>query len=150
MTLFPPGGWFGVGIWKAKTEANLGTLWRSAWQMGASMIFTIGHRYKRQASDVVGAWKRVPFFQYADWQAFEVGRPFSCPLVGVEMGGEPLAGFTHPPHALYLLGAEDHGLAPEVLTRCTHRISIESVRYESYNVAVAVSLVLYSRMLQLS
>lgn len=34
--------YFAIGIYHPKTEMNMGTLWRSAYQLGASYIFTIG------------------------------------------------------------------------------------------------------------
>ena len=46
-------GFFGVGIENTKTHQNIGTLWRSASIMGASFMFTIGKRYKKQASDTM-------------------------------------------------------------------------------------------------
>ena len=33
---------FGIGIQNGKTPENLGVLWRSAQNLGASFIFTIG------------------------------------------------------------------------------------------------------------
>ena len=46
-------GYFGVGVVKPKHEENVGTLWRSAWQMGADFIFTVSARFKYEASDTV-------------------------------------------------------------------------------------------------
>ena len=40
-------GFFGIGIENAKNEYNIGTLWRSAYLMGASFIFTVNTRYKK-------------------------------------------------------------------------------------------------------
>ena len=34
-------GYFGIGILGGKNEANQGTLWRSAWQLGAAFTFTV-------------------------------------------------------------------------------------------------------------
>jgi hypothetical protein len=42
---------FGIGILNGKTPENLGVLWRSAQNLGASYIFTIGNRYAKQACD---------------------------------------------------------------------------------------------------
>ena len=36
-------GYFGIGIQNGKTPENLGVLWRSAQNFGASFIFTIGN-----------------------------------------------------------------------------------------------------------
>ena len=52
-------GYFGIGIQNAKTDENIGTLWRSAFIMGASFIFTIGKRYKKQATDTPKSWKNI-------------------------------------------------------------------------------------------
>ena len=34
-------GYFEIGIYNGKTEVNMGTLWRSAYQLGASGIFIV-------------------------------------------------------------------------------------------------------------
>lgn len=138
-------GFFEIGIVRGKCPANVGTLWRSAFQMGASGIFTIGKRYTNQCSDTVKAYRHIPCREYLDFDAFIASLPHSCPIVAVEMGGKPLATFTHPESAVYLLGAEDHGISPVMLSRCHHVVSLPAVRTESYNVAVAGSLVMYDR-----
>jgi tRNA(Leu) C34 or U34 (ribose-2'-O)-methylase TrmL len=55
--------YFEIGIYHPKTRNNVGTLWRSAYQLGASGLFTIGRRYERQSSDtwhygwiILGFW----------------------------------------------------------------------------------------------
>lgn len=141
-------GFFEIGIFRGKTPANIGTLWRSAYQMGATGIFTIGKRYPQQGSDTVKAFKHIPLREYADWDDFMSKIPCSCPVIGVEMGGKPLPGFTHPESCIYVLGAEDHGIPPKDLARCHHVVSLPSARTESYNVAVAGSLVMYDRMVK--
>ena len=138
-------GYFEIGIYNPKTADNVGTLWRSAYQLGASGIFTIGARYKKMASDTYKTPKQIPLRAYDTIEQFLEVRPHGALLVGVEMGGEPLAQFKHPKNAVYLLGAEDHGLPPRVLEMCNHVVSLEAVRFASYNVAVAGSLVMYNR-----
>jgi len=140
-------GYFEIGIFHPKTGMNVGTLWRSAMQMGAAGVFTIGRRYARQSSDTCGTERHIPLRHSLDWDAFVAQRPIGAQLVGIEMGGRSLAGFTHPDRAIYLLGAEDHGLPDTVLATCQSVVSIESVRQASYNVAVAGSLVMYHRLL---
>ncbi len=58
-------GFYGIGIMHGKHDHNIGTLWRSAYIMGASFIFTLGRAYKPQTSDVVSTWTRIPLFHYA-------------------------------------------------------------------------------------
>ena len=38
-------GYFGIGVVGGKTAANQGTVWRSAYQLGAAFTFTIGARF---------------------------------------------------------------------------------------------------------
>lgn len=141
-------GYFGIGIVRGKTAGNHGTLWRSAFQLGAAFIFTVGKRYGgwEKSSDTYDTARRVPCFDCADWASFAEVRPFGAPLVGVEMGGVPLSEFSHPDCCIYVLGAEDGGLPRHVQEACTHLVSIPALRDESYNVAVAGSLVMYDRM----
>jgi len=138
-------GYFEIGIYNCKTPANLGTLWRSAFQLGASGVFVIGNRFHKQASDTVKAWRHIPLRQYNDFEHFLSCRPYDCTLVGVEMGGRELSGYGHPERAIYLLGAEDSGLPKHIREKCQSILSLEAVNTQSYNVAVAGSLVMYHR-----
>jgi tRNA G18 (ribose-2'-O)-methylase SpoU len=139
-------GYFEIGIYHTKTEFNMGTLWRSAYQLGASGIFTIGRRYKKQSSDTYKVFRHVPLRHYADFNDFQTHRPLGAILVGIEMGGIPLSEFSHPQRAIYLLGAEDHGLPEKILEQCNMVLSLESIGPLSYNVAVAGSIVMYHRV----
>ena len=138
-------GYFEVGIYHPKSEQNIGTLWRSAYQLGAAGLFVIGRRYRRQPSDTYNAVLHTPLREYLTLDEMLAHRPVHAVLVGVEMGRTPLRTFIHPAQAIYLLGAEDHGLPPEILSRCNQVVSLESVGQASYNVAVAGSIVLYHR-----
>ena len=142
-------GYFGIGVMGAKTQSNVGTVWRSAYQMGASFLFTIGQRYRSQATDTVNAPTRIPLFELDDWTAFAKFAPRGCQWVAVEMGGTPLEEFDHPTDAVYILGSEDQGVPNSIVRACHHVISLDSVNYASYNVAVAGSLVMYDRMIKM-
>lgn len=137
---------FEIGIYHTKTEANVGTLFRSAFQLGASGIFTIGKRYRQQASDTPKSMRQIPLRHYIDFEDFSAHRPMNAVLIGVEFGGVTLSEFKHPKQAIYLLGAEDHGLPDDIQNRCNQIISIESINMQSYNVAVAGSIVMYDRI----
>ena len=138
-------GYFEIGIFHGKTPANLGTLWRSAYQLGAAGIFIINHRFYRQSSDTQKAYRHIPLREYRDFAHFLDARPYDCLLVGIEMGGRDLSGYHHPERAIYLLGAEDHGLPKQITDKCQSIISLESVNTQSYNVAVAGSIIMYHR-----
>ena len=49
---------------------NVGTLWRSAYQLGSAFIFTVGHRYETVPTDTLKTPLRLPQYELADWSAF--------------------------------------------------------------------------------
>jgi tRNA G18 (ribose-2'-O)-methylase SpoU len=136
---------FEIGICYTKNKINVGTLWRSAYQLGAYGIFTIGERYKQQPGDTVKSTRHIPLRHYLTFKEFQQNRPEQAVLIGVEFGGIPLNEFVHPKQAIYLLGAEDFGLTDEVISKCNTIVSIEAVNLQSYNVSVAGSIVMYHR-----
>ena len=138
--------YFEIGIYNTKTETNVGTLWRTAYQLGASGIFTIGKRYRHQRSDTPKSPRQIPLRHFENFECFDLHRPSGAVLVGVEMGGTKLKNFAHPKQAIYLLGAEDYGLPKKILNECNCLVSLEAIRLASYNVAVAGSLVIYDRV----
>ena len=138
--------YFEIGIFHTKIEQNVGTLWRSAFQLGAAGVFTIGKRYDKMSSDTYHTTKNIPLRHYLTFDDFILNLPVDAVLVGIEMGGEPLSEFHHPKNAIYLLGAEDNGLPPDVMEKCNKIVSLQAVRQPSYNVAVAGSLVMYDRL----
>jgi tRNA G18 (ribose-2'-O)-methylase SpoU len=125
---------------------NIGTLWRTAYQLGAAGVFTIGKRYKKQASDPFQVPRHIPLRNYADFDTFLQNRPSGALLVGIEQDGTALTTFDHPPQAVYLLGAEDYGLPAQVIEKCHAIVSLEAMIRSSYNVAVAGSIVMYDRV----
>lgn len=142
-------GYFGIGVYHPKTEENIGTLWRSAYLFGASFIFTIGKRYKKQSSDTSNTYAHVPLLNYMTYEDFYQHMPFSCPLVCVELTDKalPLDTFIHLERGVYLLGAEDHGL-PESITDSKTTVIIPSGKKFSLNVATAGSIVMYDRFIK--
>ena len=138
-------GYFEIGVFNLKTGANLGTLWRSAYQLGAAGIFTIGRRYHKQSSDVHSAYKSIPLRSFLDFDSFLLARPTGAVLVGVETGGVSLSKFRHPERAVYLLGAEDVGLPQYILEKCQQVVTLDTLQSYPYNLAVAGSIVMYHR-----
>ena len=141
-------GFFGIGLWNTKATHNLGTLWRSANSYDASFIFTIGARYKHQASDTLKTPRHVPLYSYVTFEEFYSNIPHDCQLIGVELDAESICikDFSHPQRCIYLLGAEDHGLPENILKRC-HQI-VQLPGKWSLNVAVAGSIVMYDRVIR--
>lgn len=142
-----PRGYFGVAVWHPKTAANVGSLWRTAQTYDASFLATVGCRYRHQASDTMRSPFSVPLHHYADMPDLLDHLPHACRVVGVELDdrAKPLDEYTHPRTALYLLGAEDHGLSEAVLAQCHEVVSIPAPQPRSLNVAVAGSIVIADR-----
>lgn len=138
-------GYFGIGIFHGKNEENIGTLWRSANILGADFIFTIGKRYSKQCTDTMNTPKHIPLWHFDNWDDMFHHVPYNCPVVAIELDDRsvPLETFVHPERCIYLLGAEDHGLPPEILDRCWATVQLLGDR--CMNVSTAGSIVMYDR-----
>ncbi len=139
-------GYFEIGIYQPRSVENIGTLWRSAYQLGAAGIFVIGRSYRRQTSDTELTLRLIPLRHYLTFEDFLTARPVGAQLIGIEMGGQPLSTFRHPEQAIYLLGSEATGLPARILEQCNAVIGLESVNKASFNLAVTGSIVLYHRV----
>ena len=137
-------GYFGIGIYNPKTEANVGMLWRSALNFEADFLFTIGKRYKEQATDTPKSFRHIPFYHYKDWNDMIEHIPMNAKLICVEQteNARNLKNFIHPERAIYVLGAEDYGI-PINLMRGHEKVFIETPI--CLNVAIAGSIVMFDR-----
>lgn len=143
-----PRGFFGVVVYEPKMECNIGTLWRAAFLNDAAFVGTVGARYRKQASDTPNTTNHVPLIHYTDFDDLLEHLPANCPLIAIELDecSKTLTEFSHPERAVYLLGAEDHGIPTAVLDRCDYIVQIPTVRPWSMNVAAAGSIVMYDRL----
>ena len=107
-------GFFAIGIYHTKTATNVGTLIRSAHSFGADFVFTIGRRYTKQGSSM-NQEKHIPVMHFETVQEWKEAMPSNARLVCVELDerATPIQEFKHPQQAIYLLGAEDHGLTQD-------------------------------------
>ena len=142
--------YFGIGIYRPKTEENVGSLWRTAYVYGASFIYVIDAKYKKQPSDVLKVWSKIPLLQFATVEAFLDTVPYSCKVVGIEQDAKatPIQRYQHPDRAMYLLGSEDHGLPKSLKEKCQDLVVLPGE--SSLNVAVAGSIVVFDRVNQLA
>lgn len=143
-------GFFGIGVYEPKWDSNIGTLWRHARLYGADFIFTIGKRYKKQPTDTSDTPRHIPLYSYKDTDDFMDHLPQGCELVCIEqcVDSKSLPSYCHPERAVYLLGAEDHGIPLETLGGNTV-VEIPAKEAQSMNVSVAGTLVLYDRFVKL-
>jgi len=139
-------GFYGIGIECAKTNLNYGTLFRTAQIFDADFLFIIGRRFKKMPSDAEKSFKHIPVYEYNNFNDFNEHRPYNCPLIGIEITDKaiPIKNFIHPKQAIYLLGAEDHGLTEKAIEKCQSIIVLPGKI--CLNVAVAGSIVLYDRI----
>ncbi len=142
-------GFCAIGVFRGKTEHNLGTLWRSAYILGASYIFTVDHRYQKQSSDVLKTWARIPLFHYKTFDELLKNIPYDCRLVGAELDENAcmMGEFQHPKRAIYLLGSENDGLPQEIRNQCHFLVRLPG--NSSLNVAVSGSIILYDRAVKM-
>ena len=84
------GSYHAIGVLNTKNQASVGTLWRSAYQLGAAFIFTTGTRYRQQPTDTLKTDSRLPLFELDDWSQFAQFAPSRCKWVAVEMCGRRL------------------------------------------------------------
>ena len=137
---------FGIGIEHVKYGVNVGTLLRSAVNFGASFVFTIGQRYKREGSDTAYAPSHMPVFHFPTVRDYRVSAAFDWVPIAVELtaSAEDLCRFIHPQRCVYLLGPEDGSISKEALAMCKYTVSIPS--RGCLNLAVAGSIVMYDRI----
>lgn len=139
-------GNFSIGVYHPKTAVNIGTLFRSAMLLGAGAVFTIGHRYKKQASDTCKTWKHLPLLHFSDWDSMLHAFPFAQKVcIENAEGAKQLPEFQHPETAVYILGAEDHGI-PDRLMNGLSVVEIPQTRVGCLNVASAGTVVMYDRL----
>lgn len=139
--------YFEIGIYAPVHAENVGTLWRSAYQLGAAGIFIIGKSPRKQSSDTAKTFREIPLRVFPTWTDFIDHRPIGARIIAIEMGGKPLSGFEHPMEAIYVLGSEANGLPHFILEQSDSVLCIEAVRSTSFNVAIAGSIVMYHRLL---
>lgn len=143
-------GHFGIGVYGLSKEVNLGTLWRSAYCLGASHIFLIGGRYAHQGSDTVKSWQHIPLLTYSNLDDFLQHRPFRSQLIGVEITdrARPLERFYHPNIAQYILGPEGGSLPDKLLDKCQSIVSVDTKH--CLNVSMMATIVAYDRKIKKS
>ena len=143
---------FGIGIYKPKFNENIGTLWRSAYQLGASWIFTIEGKYKETKSDTYKTWKQIPLFEYEDIDELLVVKNISLVCIETDdivKNSIMLPYFKHPAICAYILGNESMGLPQNIIDKCNHFVNIPAMRSQSYNVSMAGTVVMWDRMFKM-
>lgn len=137
---------FAVAVTNPKREANVGKIVRSAYCMGASAVYIIGHRWRGDSCDTAKAWRHMPVMHFVHWDEYLRHAPKGWMNVGVEITDNSVAlpRFIHPKHCVYLLGPEDGSLNKRALETCISTVQIPTQL--CLNLAVAGSIVMYDRI----
>lgn len=143
-------GFFGIEIDNGKNARNLGTIWRTAYNLGAAYTGQIGGRYHRESADTVACYRTVPHHVWEDPDDWYAHIPFDTVPVAIELtdDAESLFTYNHPNRAVYVLGPEDGNLRKLVLDLCRDVVQIPSEL--CLNQAQAAGMVMYDRVLKAS
>lgn len=135
-----------IALYEPKFEENVGTALRSAYLLGVDSISIINGSPKviKQASNTPKVERHIPIIFYASWPEFHAQKDFVFAVEMDEMGTD-LREFDHPWNAAYLFGNESRGIPKEICNQCAGVICIPAKKPYSYNLATAVSIVLYDR-----
>lgn len=89
----------------------------------------------------------LPCYHYRTIDELLDNNPIGCRLIGVELDPKArmVGSYCHPQRAIYLLGAEDHGIPQKELARCHEIIQVPDTS-RCLNVAVAGSIVMFDRI----
>ena len=143
----PARGYAAVCLFRPKTLANVGGVFRAAHCYRASLVILAGDRrltaVRHCATDTMRAWKHIPVLQVDD--PFDA-HPLGAVPVAVDLVPDavPLPAFKHPERAYYVFGPEDGTLGGATLARCAHRVMVPT--RHSMNLASCVNVVLYDRL----
>lgn len=133
-----------------KYVTNVGAAVRAASCFGAKQVWWTGNRVRVEEGERLPREERMK--GYKDVQQIQFDYPFEhfpgATPVAIELlnNSECLTDFVHPENAVYVFGPED-GSIPSVLRRHCHRFVSIPTKHCT-NLAAAVYLVLYDRMLK--
>ena len=140
----------GIGVFNPKHGGNLSILFRTIGSLDCvDFLFTIGERYKPTHADTIAATKRIPCFNFTNFEDFYSHIPQHCETVAVELHrkSKDLFDFKPPKRVIYLLGAEDEGIPEKYVDTCRHKVKLPSPLGISMNLSSTGSMVLYHHML---
>lgn len=138
-------GFAAVGLHQPKTPANVGSVLRAAHCYGVAMVAHTGQRYRTAATDTMKSWRHLPLLQTDDLRLVV---PHDCVPVAIDLlpGARDLTTYTHPERAIYIFGPEDGTLGPGITSWCRDKVMVPTAF--CMNLAAAVNVVLYDRMLK--
>lgn len=140
-------GFAGIGFYQYMHEENIGSAFRSAYAFGIDLLFTIGRKYRQQASDTCASTRHVPYYGYVSYDDFRQHLPKNSQIVCVELSEKAynLENFVHPEQALYLFGNESSGI-PQKILEDRYNLVVQIPTKLCLNVACTASIVIWDRI----
>lgn len=134
-----------IGLYNPKSNVNVGSVLRTAFNYNVDLIAIQGKRYKRSCTDTTAAYGHIPLIHTDNLHSVI---PFDHVPIGVELveGARNILDFTHFDNSFYVFGPEDGSLSKEILSWVKTIIYIPST--QCLNLGICVSTVLYDRMLK--
>ena len=133
---------------RIRSPYNVGAIFRSAEAFGISRIIlvegTASPEHVRALRTSRGTTSVVPwsFMSEDEVISFLKGYDASC-VLALELGGVSINDYEFPPRGVAVLGSEEFGISPEILSCCGSRISIPMGGAKgSLNVSVAAGILL--------
>ena len=133
---------------RIRSPYNVGAIFRSAEAFGISRIIlvegTASPEHVRALRTSRGTTSVVPwsFMSEDEVISFLKGYDASC-VLALELGGVSINDYVFPPRGVAVLGSEEFGISPEILSCCGSRISIPMGGAKgSLNVSVAAGILL--------
>ena len=133
---------------RIRSPYNVGAVFRSAEAFGVSKVIlvegTASPDHVRAERTSRGTTAVIPwsFMSESDVVSF-LGSYDPSQIIALELGGESINGFRFPERGVAVLGSEEFGISPAVLSCCGSRVSIPMGGSKgSLNVSVAAGILL--------
>jgi tRNA(Leu) C34 or U34 (ribose-2'-O)-methylase TrmL len=135
-----------IGLVNPKSPINVGAVMRAAGCYRADSVRYTGERFGRAAryqTDTKNMATKIPL-QHVDCLLQDLPPAVKVVCVEFAEGAQPLPGFIHPAHALYIFGPEDGSISQDIINRADDVVYVPTVG--CMNLAASVNVLLYDRL----
>ncbi len=135
---------------RLRSPFNVGSIFRSADSFGIEQIWlvegTASATHPRSVRTARGCVNTVPYHWFSEAALITKLRASSIPLFALELGGPDLEEFPFPKSGAAVIGSEEMGVSPELLSLCDGSLGRVSIALGgtkgSLNVSVASGIML--------
>ena len=136
---------------RLRSPFNVGSLFRSADSFGIEEIWlvegTADVHHPRCEKSARGCTSSVFYRNLTEEEVVQELEKRSLPVFALELGGCELSHFSFPPEGAAIIGSEEMGVSPALLSLCDHSLGRVSIPLGgtkgSLNVSVASGIMLY-------